>query len=82
MAEPSEFIFPIAVETCSVTSVFTLAYPFAILDHYRIEIGVWRGKPGETAQFTHKGEPIEKGIVIIVYLIAVLTFGIVVLAWK
>lgn len=39
-SEPPEFAFSIAAGACAATSVLMLAYPFAILGHYRIEIGV------------------------------------------
>jgi len=42
LSEPTEFVFSIAAGTCAAASILMLAYPFAILDHYRIEIGVWR----------------------------------------
>jgi len=79
LSEPTEFVFSIAAGTCAATSILMLAYPFAILDHYRIEIGVWRDGNGLAR---HKGEPIEKAIVIVSSLIAALTFGAVVFAWN
>ncbi len=82
LSEPTEFVFSIAAGTCAATSLLLMVYPFAILDHYRIEIGVWRKKPGETAEIRHKGEPVEKAIVIITALIAALTFAAIVIAWN
>ena len=80
-SKPTEFIFSIAAGACAATSLLMLAYPFAILDHYRIEIGIWRTKSGESANVRHKGEPVEKAIVVITALIAILVFIGVVLAW-
>jgi hypothetical protein len=55
-----------------------VAYPFAILDHYRIEIGVHRP---ESIEVRHKGQPIEKVIVIATSVVAVLFFISVVALW-
>ena len=52
-----------------------LAYPFAILDHYRIEIGAWRIAEGEKPTARHKGEPIEKAITVTAFLAAAVVFG-------
>ncbi len=79
LPEPSELVFSIAAGTCAATSILMLAYPFAILDHYRIEIGVWRN---ESRQARHKGEPIEKAIVVVSGIIAALAFGTIVAAWN
>jgi hypothetical protein len=81
-SEPSEFAFSVAAGTCAATSVLLLGYPFAILDHYRIEIGVWRTKKGESVEARYKGEPVEKAIVIVTGLAAALAFVFVVLAWN
>lgn len=80
--EPTEFVFSIAAGTCAATSLLLLAYPFAILDHYGIEIGGWRRKAGDNVEIRHKGEPIERIIVILAGLIAVLVFTAIVLLWK
>lgn len=80
-SQPSEFVFSLAAGACAATSLLMLAYPFAILDHYRIEIGVWRTKAGENANVRHKGEPLEKAIVIATAVIAILVLVGVVLAW-
>ncbi len=77
--EPTEFVFSVAAGTCAATSLLLLAYPFAILDHYRIEIGVNRP---ESIEVRHKGQPIEKIIVIVTSCIAVLAFLTVVLFWS
>jgi len=52
--EPGRVMYSIAAGSCAASSLLLLAYPFAILDHYRIEIGV---KRGEHPQARHKGEP-------------------------
>lgn len=80
-SQPSEFVFSIAAGACAATSLLMLAYPFAILDHYRIEIGVWRTRSGESVEVRNKGEPLEKAIVIATAVIAVLVFAGIVLAW-
>ena len=80
--EPSELVFSVAAGACAATSLLMLAYPLAILDHYRIEIGVWRTKDGESANVRRKGEPIEKAIVVITGLIAIVVFAWVVLTWE
>jgi len=81
-SEPTEFVFSIAAGTCAATSLLLLAYPFAILDHYGIEIGGWRRKAGDNVEIRHKGEPIERIIVIIASLIAAAVFAAIVLLWK
>ena len=80
-SEPTEFVFSIAAGTCAATSLLLLAYPFAILDHYGIEIGGWRRKAGDNVEIRHKGEPIERIVVVIASLIAAVVFAAIVL-WK
>jgi hypothetical protein len=80
--EPSRFTFSVAAASCAASSLLLLAYPFAILDHYRIEIGTWRTRAGEKPQARHKGEPIERVIVVTAGIIAALTFIAVVLGWN
>ena len=82
VSEPTEFVFSIAAGTCAATALLLLAYPFAILDHYGVEIGGWRRKAGDNVEIRHKGEPIERIIVVVASLIAVLVFGTIVLHWK
>jgi hypothetical protein len=81
-SEPTEFVFSIAAATSAATSLLLLVYPFAILAHYQIEIGVWRTPKGEKVEIRHKGEPIEKAVVVTTSLLAALTFGAVVLGWR
>ena len=81
-SEPTEFVFSIAAGTCAATSLLLLAYPFAILDHYGIEIGGWRRKTGDNVEIRHKGEPIERIIVIAASLMAALVFAAIVVLWK
>ena len=80
--DPSRFLFSVAAGGCAASSLLLLAYPFAILDHYRIEIGTWRTKKGEKPQARHKGEPIERVIVVIAGVVAALTFSAVVVRWN
>ena len=82
VSEPTEFVFSIAAGPCAATALLLLAYPFAILDHYGIEIGGWRRKAGDDVEIRHKGEPIERIIVVVASLIAVLVFATIVLHWK
>jgi hypothetical protein len=80
--EPNKFLFSVAAASCAASSLLLLAYPFAILDHYRIEIGAWRTREGEKPQARHKGEPIERVIVVIAGLVAALAFITIVVSWN
>jgi hypothetical protein len=80
--DPSEFLFSIAAGTCAATSLLLIAYPFAILDHYGIEIGGWRKKADEDVEIRHKGEPIERAIVIVASLTALLVFVSILFLWN
>lgn len=82
LPSPSEFVFSIAAASCAATSLLMLAYPFAILDHYRIEIGGWRTRNGESQEVRHKGEPVEKTIVIVTAIIATIAFFGVLELWS
>ncbi len=79
---PGRVIYSIAAGSCAAASILLLAYPFAILDHYRIEIGTWRIKQGESPQARHKGEPLERIIVVAAALIAAQTFAAIVFVWN
>jgi hypothetical protein len=81
-SEPTEFVFSIAAGTCAATSLLLLAYPFAILDHYGIEIGGWRRKAGDNVEIRHKGEPIERVIVITSGALSVFVFIAIVILWN
>jgi len=59
-----------------------LAFPFAILDHYRIEISTWRTKHGEGPNVRHKGEPSERRIVVTAVILAAATFAAIVRSWN
>ena len=63
-------VYAFARGGCAAASILMLAYPFAILDHYRIEIGAWRTAHGESPTERHKGEPIERIIVVAGFLAA------------
>ena len=80
--EPGRVMYSIAAGSCAASSLLLLAYPFAILDHYRIEIGTWRTKRGEHPQARHKGEPIERIIVVTAAIVAAATFAAIVFAWN
>jgi hypothetical protein len=77
--EPGRVMYSIAAGSCAASSLLLLAYPFAILDHYRIEIGV---KRGEHPQARHKGEPIERIIVVAAAIVATATFAAIVFGWN
>ena len=79
---PSRAIYSVAAGSCAAASLLLLAYPFAILDHYRIEIGTSRTKRGEKPQARHKGEPIERIIVVTTGIVAALTFAAIVFVWN
>ena len=79
---PSRVIYSVAAGSCAAASILLLAYPFAILDHYRIEIGAWRTKQGESPHARHKGEPIERIIVITAGIVAAATFAAIVWSWN
>ncbi|HEY4981731.1 MAG TPA: hypothetical protein VII24_07280 [Pseudolabrys sp.] len=76
---PGRAIYSVAAGACAAASLMLLAYPFAILDHYRIEIGARRG---EKPQARHKGEPIERIIVVTAGSVAAITFAAIVFAWN
>ena len=79
---PGRAIYSVAAGSCAAASLLLLAYPFAILDHYRIEIGTWRTKRGENPYERHKGEPIERMIVVTAGIVAAITFAAIVFAWN
>ena len=81
-SEPTEFVFSIAAGTCAATSLLLLAYPFAILDHYGIEIGGWRRRAGDNVEIRHKGEPIERVIVVVAGALSALVFVAIVISWN
>jgi hypothetical protein len=82
LPEPNRFVFSVAAASCAASSLLLLAYPFAILDHYRIEIGAWRTRGGEKPEARHKGEPIERVIVVIAVIVAALVFIAIVVGWN
>lgn len=82
VAAPGRVIYSIAAGSCAAASILLLAYPFAILDHYRIEIGTWRTKRGEGPHERHKGEPVERIIVVTAGIVAALTFAAIVVSWN
>jgi hypothetical protein len=82
LPDPGRIVYSIAAGSCAAASIMLLAYPFAILDHYRIEIGAWRTKLGEKPQTRHKGEPIERVIVVTAGTVAAMTFAAIIFAWN
>jgi hypothetical protein len=82
IAEPGRLAYSVAAGSCAAASVLVAAYPFAILDHYRIEIGTWRTREGEQPQERHKGEPIERFIVLVAAVLATVAFLIVIVTWN
>ncbi len=82
LPNPSRTAYSVAAGSCAASSLLLLAYPFAILDHYRIEIGVWRTREGEKPQARHKGEPIERIIVMTAGAVAAMTFAAIIFVWN
>ncbi len=82
MAEPSRLLYSVAAGSCAAASLLVAAYPLAILDHYRIELGTWRTRQGESPQARHKGEPIERAIVIVAGVLAAVAFFSIVISWN
>jgi hypothetical protein len=82
LPQPGRVTYSIAAGSCAAASLLLLAYPFAILDHYRIEIGTWRTRQGENPHERHKGEPIERIIVLTAAIIAPLVFAAIVFMWN
>ncbi len=80
--EPGRAIYSVAAGSCAAASILLLAYPFAILDHYRIEIGTWRTERGESPHTRHKGEPIERIIVVATAIVAAAIFAAIVFVWN
>jgi len=78
VSEPGPHAYALARASCAAAAILVAAYPFAILDHYRIEIGAWRTRAGEAPTSRHKGEPIEKAVVIGASLLAALAFALIV----
>ena len=81
MPSPTRIVYSVAAASCAAASILLLAYPFAILDHYRIEIGTWRTREGESPHARHKGEPLERIIVIAAGAIAAMVFAAIVWNW-
>jgi hypothetical protein len=79
---PGRVVYSIAAGSCAAAALLLLAYPFAILDHYRIEIGTWRTRQGESPHERHKGEPIERIIVVAAGMVAALVFAATVFVWN
>ena len=82
IAEPGRLAYSVAAGSCAAASLLVAAYPFAILDHYRIEIGTWRTREGEQPQERHKGEPIERFIVLAAAVLATVAFLTVIVTWN
>jgi len=82
LPNPGRIAYSIAAGSCAASSLLLLAYPFAILDHYRIEIGSWRTKLGEKPLARHKGEPIERIIVVTAGLVSAMTFATILFIWN
>lgn len=65
-------VLAVAAGSCGAAAILIAAYPFAILDHYRIEIGA--NRMGDRA----KGEPIEKRIVAGASVAAAVVLGVII----
>lgn len=76
VSEPSGRVLSVAAGSCGAAAILLAGYPFAILDHYRIEIGAKRSGDRK------KGEPLERFIVMAVSILAAGVFGGVIwLGW-
>ena len=82
IAEPTRLAYSVAAGSCAAASILIAAYPFAILDHYRIEIGTERTREGERPEERHKGEPIERIIVLGAAILATIAFLAIVATWN
>lgn len=71
-SQPPRWILRLAAGSCAAAAILLAAYPLAILDHYRIEIG--KNREG----YRVKGEPVERIIVIVAVLVAEVVFAAVV----
>jgi len=69
ISQPNKSILNLAAGSCGAAAILLAGYPFAILDHYRIEIGAKRG--GNRV----KGEPVERYVVIASAILAAGVFG-------
>jgi len=72
---PGKNALALAAGSCAAAAILLAAYPLAILDHYRIAIGVRR--KGERM----KGEPVEKALVLGAAFVATAAFAGIV-AWR
>jgi hypothetical protein len=70
--DPGPICYRLAAASCAASSVLLLAYPFAILDHYRIE---WGKRRFRTSPSHAKGEPLEKALVVVSAVVAALLFA-------
>jgi hypothetical protein len=82
LEQPGRLAYSVAAGSCAAASLLIAAYPFAILDHYRIEIGTWRTREGERPQARNKGEPIERIIVLSTAILATMAFLTIVITWN
>ena len=72
---PGRLAFSIAAATCTAASILLLAYPFAILDH-----SAFGGQ--RKAKALHKGEPVERIIVVLAGVIAAVIFAAIIWSWQ
>jgi len=72
---PGKNALALAAGSCAAAAILLAAYPLAILDHYRITIGVRR--KGERM----KGEPVERALVLGAAFVATAAFAGIV-AWR
>jgi hypothetical protein len=75
LPSPNRTAYSIAAGSCAAVSILLLAYPFAILDHYRIEFGATRG---EKPQARHKGEPVGRILVVTAGIVVTLIFAAII----
>jgi len=79
--QPSRLVYSIAAASCGAAAILLLGYPFAILDHYQIEIGT-RSRRAKKPPPRRKGEPLERVIVVSAMTVAALVFATTVWMWN
>ncbi len=70
--QAGERVLAVAAGSCAAAVILLAAYPLAILDHYRIELGSKRQGDRQ------KGEPVERLIVVLAGISSAGVFGAVV----
>jgi hypothetical protein len=72
VSDPEQFAFAFAAASCAAASLLLAAYPFAIIDHYRLVWGKGRYRKSMRNAIV---EPGERVIVIVAFCAATLVFA-------